>query len=198
MAKQTRILLALGEIVPVIFWATLVLCGFLYGEYDHLRRLVSELGAIGAPSQHVFMAGLLACAALGVLFVIGLARACRARGISAAPAWILLAFSASLAGAALFPLPLRLHLWMGLPSILTLLSPLAALVLWRRERRLAGTVPLALAVLVLFLLGATAFWPEIMGTLPGLKQRFFHLGWSLWFVGLSRAFRHPLKEESNP
>ena len=159
MAKQTRILLALGEILPVVFWATLVLCGFLYGEYDHLRRLVSELGAVGASSQYWFMAGMLVCAALSVFFAIGLARSCRARGISDAPAWILLAFSASLAGAAIFPLPLRLHLWAGMPSILILLSPLAALILWRRDRRPAGAVPLALAVLILFLLGATAFWP---------------------------------------
>lgn len=189
MAKETRGLTALGGFVSVAFWATLVLCGFIYGEYDHLRRLVSELGAIGAPSQYWFMAGLLACAALSVFFVIGLARACRARGISPLPAWVLLAFSASLAGAALFPLPMRLHLWMGLPSVLTILSPLGALLLWRWDRRPAGVAPLALAVLVLFLLGATAFRPEIMSSLPGLKQRFFHLGWSLWFVGLSRVFR---------
>jgi hypothetical protein len=76
-----------------------------------------------------------------------------------------------------------------MPSILLPLSPLAALVLWRRGRRPAGVAPLALAVLVLFLLGATAFWPGIMSSLPGLKQRFFPLGWSLWFVGLSRVFR---------
>jgi hypothetical membrane protein len=198
MANETRGRVALGEIIPVVFWATLLLCGFMYGEYDHLRRLVSELGAIGAPSQDWFMAGLLACAALSVFFVVGLTRACRARGISPLPAWIVLSFSVSLAGAALFPLPLNLHLWAGMPSILLLLSPLAALILWRRDRRPAGVTLLALAVLVLFLLGATVFLPEIMSSLPGLKQRFFHLGWSLWFIGLARAFRRQAKEGSRP
>lgn len=191
MAQETRCLLALGWSIPLIFWGTLALGGFLYADYHHLRRLVSEMGAIGAPSQYWFMAGLLACAVLSVCFVIGLVRACRQRGISPLPAWIILSFSFSLAGAALFPLPLPLHLWLGLPSVLTILSPLAALFLWQGEQSPAGGTPLVLAVLVLFLLGATAFWPEIMSSLPGLKQRFFHLGWSLWFVGLARGFRRP-------
>ncbi len=183
--------MALGWIIPLVFWGTLAMCGAIYGDYHHLRRLVSELGAIGAPSQLGFMAGLLACAVFSVFFVIGLTRACRARGISRLPAWILLAFSASLAGAALFPLPLELHLWMGLPSVLTILSPLAALLLWRGARRPAGILPFALASLALFLLGFLVFMPGILDSVPGLKQRFFHLGWSLWFVGLSRVFRRP-------
>jgi len=58
---KTRHLLALGSVIPVIFWGTLVICGYLIRGYNHLTRLVSELGTIGTRTQYIFMAGLLAC-----------------------------------------------------------------------------------------------------------------------------------------
>jgi len=185
---KTKHFLALGSVIPVIFWGTLTVCGYVLGDYNHLTRLVSELGAMGTRTQIMFTAGLLACAVLSVLFIIGLSNACRERGISALPVWIILTFSVSLAGAALFPLPLRLHLWAGMPSILLFLSPLAALVLWNGDKRPAGLRLWAILSLAIMLLGFLAFMPEVMSSTLGLKQRFFHLGWSLWFIGLSRAF----------
>lgn len=189
-------MLSLGSVIPVIFWGTLVVCGYVMGDYNHLTRRVSELGAIGTRSQYIFMAGMLACAALSVVFVVGLHKACRERGISAFPTWIILAFSVSLAGAAIFPLPLRLHLWAGMPSIALFLSPLAALVLWRGEKTLPGLRVWAIISLALMLLGFLAFMPEVLGAWPGLKQRFFHLGWSLWFIGLGRAFPRDAPREA--
>jgi hypothetical protein len=34
-------------------------------------------------------------------------------------------------------------------------------------------------------LGFLAFWPDILSNYLGLKQRFFHIGWSVWFIYLS-------------
>lgn len=181
-------LLALGSVIPVIFWGTLTVCGYVLGDYNHLRRLVSELGAMGTRTQYMFMAGLLACAVLSILFVIGLCRACKERGISMIPALIILSFSLSIGGAAIFPLPLRMHLIMGMPSVLLFLSPMAALVLWHGDKRPTGLQTWAIVSLAIMLLGFLAFMPEVLGAWPGLKQRFFHIGWSLWFIGLSRAF----------
>jgi hypothetical membrane protein len=182
---------SLGSVIAIIFWGTLTFCGYLMGSYDHLERLVSELGAVGTRTQYLFAAGLLACAILSVLFVIGLCQECKKRGISTIPALIILAFSLSIGGAALFPLPLRMHLVMGMPSVLLFLSPLAALVLWPGERMPAALRPWAIASLAVMLLGFLAFLPEVLGAWPGLKQRFFHVGWSLWFIGLSRSFLLP-------
>ena len=181
-------MLALGSVIPVIFWGTLTVCGYVMGDYNHLTRLVSELGAIGTRTQYLFMAGLLACALLSVLFVVGLSQECKKRGISMIPALLILFFSLSIGGAAIFPLPLRLHLIMGMPSVLLFLSPLAALVLWRGEKQPIGLRVWAIVSLAIMLLGFLAFMPEVLGSMPGLKQRFFHLAWSLWFIGLSRAF----------
>ena len=188
-------MLALGSVIPVIFWGTLTVCGYVMGNYNHLTRLVSELGAIGTRTQYIFTTGLLACAFLSVLFVVGLCQACKKMEISMIPALILLSFSLSIGGAAIFPLPLRLHLVMGMPSILLLLSPLAALVLWRGKKALASLRVWTIVSLAIMLLGFTAYLPDVLGAYPGLKQRFFHLGWSLWFIGMSRAFLRSLKEQ---
>jgi hypothetical membrane protein len=185
---KTRYLLALGSVIPVIFWGTLTVCGYVMGDYNHLERLVSELGEIGTSTQYLFTAGLLACAVLSVFFVIGLCRECGERGISRIPALIILSFSLSIGGAAIFPLPLRLHLYMGMPSVLLFLSPIAALIFWRVEKLPAGLRIWAIVSLAIMLLAFLAYIPDVLGAWPGLKQRFFHLGWSLWFVVLGRAF----------
>lgn len=195
---KTRYMLALGSVIPVIFWGTLTVCGYVLGDYNHLTRLVSELGAIGTRTQYMFMAGLLACAVLSVMFITGLSNACKERGISALPVWIILTFSVSLAGASLFPLPLQMHQIMGMPSILLFFSPLAALIFWRGEKMPAGLRIWTIVSLVVMLLGFLAFMPDVLGAWPGLKPRFFHLGWSLWFIGLSRVFlRSPQKDRES-
>jgi hypothetical membrane protein len=185
---------ALGIVVPVVFWGTLTVCGNVMGDYNHLRRMVSELGAVGTRTQYMFTTGLLACAILSMLFVIGLYKACKERGISTIPALIILSFSLSIGGAAIFPLPLRMHLIMGMPTVLLFLSPLAALVLWPGDKMPAGLRLWASVSLAIMLLGFLAFMPEVMSSTLGLKQRFFHVGWSLWFIGLSRAFLRSAKD----
>jgi hypothetical membrane protein len=190
-------MLALGIVIPVIFWGTLTVCGYVMGDYNHLVRLVSELGAIGTRTQYIFTAGLLASAILSVLFVVGLWKECGKRKISAIPALLILFFSLSIGGAAIFPLPLRMHLIMGMPSVLLFLSPLAALVLWQGGKMPTGLRFWAIASLAIMLLGFLAFMPEVMSSTMGLKQRFFHIGWSLWFIGLSRAFLNLLKSGMN-
>lgn len=37
-------------------------------------------------------------------------------------------------------------------------------------------------------LGFLAFMPDVLNNYPGLKQQFFHIGWSLWFFYLSYSF----------
>lgn len=178
----------LGAGIPVVFFLTTFACGLLLGDYNHLTRMVSELGAIGTRTRPLFSAGLLVCAILSVLFVIGLRRACREIGISAAPALVILAYSVSIAGAGIFPMPLRLHLILGSPSILLILSPLLGLLLWRTARGLPHIVAMSLVALGLMLLGFLNYAPGILPGCVGLKQRFFHVGWSVWFICLSRSF----------
>lgn len=185
---STLFCLRLGGSIPILFFITTIVCGFILGDYNHLTRMVSELGAIGTRSQHVFSTGLLLCSASSILFVVGLHRACRVVGISTVPVIVLLCYSISIAGAAVFPLPLRLHLIMGMPSVLLVLSPLLSLFLWSKSQHLLDVREMSLFSFFVMSLGFLAFMPEILGDYTGLKQRLFHIGWSIWFFYLSYAF----------
>ena len=180
-------LLYLGSLIPIVFFGTTFIAGFMQGNYNHLSRMVSELGTIGTSSQYVFMAGLLACSALSVLFVLGLYRVCKAANLSVLPVVLILAFSTSIAGAALFPLPLRLHGILGSPSMLLILSPVLSLILWRRKEP-RHVVSMSVVSFLVMSLGFLAFMPDVLAEYAGLKQRFFHVGWAVWFGYLSYEF----------
>lgn len=181
-------LLYAGMYAPIVFWGTLALCGIRLGEYRHLSRLVSELGAVGTSTQVLFTAGLLLCSALSLAFVIGIHRECRSARISTVPALVILTFTVSIAGAGIYPMPHRLHGVLGSPSVLLLLSPVLAVLLWRRASFLAGLRLFSALSFLVMSLGFLAFVPGILEEYPGLKQRFFHAGWSIWFVYLSVGF----------
>lgn len=193
---KTKALLFSGILSPLIFWLTLFVSSHIQGDYNHASDLVSYLGTIGTSSEYVFMTGMLLCVALSILFVIGLYKVCKTKGLNILPAIFILAYSFSLAGAALFPLPLRLHGILGTPSILILFSPILAFFLWANKNVYSIKLFSVISLLIMCL-GFLAFMPDVMSDYPGLKQRFFHLGWSMWFVYLSFAFirlksRHPV------
>lgn len=77
---------------------------------------------------------------------------------------------------------------LGMPSILLFLSPLASLLLWRKTTSLPNLKAMASLGFVLMALGFLAFFPSVLSTYIGLKQRLFHLGWCVWFIYLSAAF----------
>ena len=185
---RTRHLLYLGSSIPVVFFVTTFVCGFMLSGYNHFSGMVSELGEIGTKSQFVFSTGLILCSVLSIIFVIGLYRTCKAAGISVVPVIIILSFSVSIAGAAIFPLPLRLHLIMGMPSILLIFSPLMSLILWSGKSQLSNIKLMSILSFFIMSLGLLAFMPDLLSNYPGLKQRFFHIGWSIWFLYLSYSF----------
>jgi len=176
-----------GYLIPVLFWGTTLICGFIYGEYNHASRLVSELGAIGTSSQYFFTGGLLLSSIFSVLFIIGLIKTARINGLNIIPIIVILTFSISIAGAAIFPLPLSLHMIFGMPSVLLPLSPLLALLLWKNDK-IPHVRQYSLLIFLIMSLGFIAFFPDILSEYAGLKQRIFHFGWTLWFVYLSKRF----------
>jgi hypothetical membrane protein len=172
----TVFFLRLGSAIPAVFFLATMVCGCILGDCNHLTGLVSELGVLGTPTHYIFSAGLLLCSALSVLFVIGLCGACRTMGISTVPVFMILSYSLSIAGAGIFPLPLRLHRIMGMPSVLLILSPLSSLLLWGKIRHPWRMNAMAFLSFLIMSLGFLALMPDILGRYPGLKQRFFHLG----------------------
>jgi len=182
-----------GWAIPVVFFFTTFICGFVQGGYNHLSRQVSELGTIGTNSQYLFTAGLLLSSFLSVLFIIGLLSACRQLQLSVWPVLPIISFSISIAGAAIFPLLLPMHMIMGSPVFLLLLSPLLGLLMWPKRQLLANVKGMSAVSLLIMTLGFSAYLPDLLASYPGLKQRFFHAGWVVWFVYLGIAFSRALE-----
>jgi len=181
--------------IPIVFWLTTIISGFILGNYNHLSRLVSELGEIGTRTQNLFSIGLVLCSILSILFIIGLYKTCKEIGLNTIPVFLILSYTISIAGAGIFPLPLRLHLIMGMPSILLILSPLTSLLFWKKESQIKYIKQMSIICLLIMSLGFLAFFPDVLSNYAGLKQRFFHIGWSIWFVYLSYSFTELLKEK---
>lgn len=185
---KITVLLKMGLLIPVVFWCTTFIAGFILGDYNHLSRLVSELGTQGTNSQYFFTAGLVLCALMSLCFINGLIMVCRTSAMRTLPVILILLYTVSIAGAAIFPLPLQLHMYAGMPSFFLILAPILSLVLWRNITELPHFRLFTLLSIGVMLLGFSAFFPDVLSDYPGLKQRFFHLGWSGWFVYLSVGF----------
>ena len=57
------------------------------------------------------------------------------------------------------------------------------------ERNIHPSIKISAGIiLITMLLGFLTMAPNIMDNYFGLKQRFFHIGWSLWFIYLSLMF----------
>lgn len=180
-------LVYLGFIIPLIFWCTTIICGLMNENYSHLTNMVSDLGAIGTKTQYIFTTGLVLCSILSVIFIIGLYKISKKENLNIIPILIILAFSFSIFGAAIFPLPLNLHGILGSPVMILPLSPLLSIILWK-ENKLTNFKFISSIILIIMLLGFLTIFPTIMDNYFGLKQRFFHIGWSLWFFYLSFKF----------
>lgn len=187
MSKRSWLINA-GYIPPVIFWATTIICGVLLPGYNHATQLVSELGEIGTSTQFIFTTGLIICFLASVAFIAGLYTTAKANKISVIPILILASFSFSILGAALFPYPLKLHEILGMPAILLFLSPFSSLILWR-QLDIPNIKLWSLIILLVMLTGFLIYVPQVMTNLFGVKQRFFHIGWTFWFIYLSNTFR---------
>ena len=185
---KITLLLKMGLLIPLVFWCTTLISGFIQGDYNHFSRMVSELGSQGTNTQYIFTTGLLLCALMSLCFINGLIMVCKHSAMRTLPVILILLYTISIAGAAIFPLPLQLHMYAGMPSIFLIIAPILSIVMWRNIPELTHFRLFALLSIGFMLLGFSAFFPDVLSDFPGLKQRFFHLGWSGWFIYLSVAF----------
>jgi hypothetical protein len=184
--KNLRLLglLSLGIWIPVVFWIGTIIGGYIHGSYNHFTQVVSEIGAVGTRSE-VFMSALTVLLSfLSLYFIAGLTTACRRLKISALPTWTIFSFTIMFFFTGMFPMGNPLHVITGPIFLFLNLGTLLAIVLWRgQDLRFIQLVSL-LSLLLLSLI-ALKFVAPLQMHYPGLIQRFSHLGWSVWFAGLS-------------
>lgn len=177
-------LLSAGIFAPAIFWITTIICGLMIEGYDHLRWLVSELGALDSKPQYIFSAGLIISAILNLLFIIGLWKFCRKVQLNILPV-LYLALYSFIIGPAVVPMPLPLHGIVGSPFPFIMLSPLLALIVWRNQENYLKIRIAAIISFVVMVHGFLIFFPNVLPEYHGLKQRFLYAGWSVWSGYLS-------------
>lgn len=115
-----KVLLNLGIVTGILFWASTILCGSVHGNYNHISGTISELGAIGTRSQRHFSFFLSIISLLGIGFFTGLYRICTKLQISMIPVLPVLVFFLANICIALFPLGNEFHPLAGQVSILFL------------------------------------------------------------------------------
>ena len=173
--------------MPLVFWSTIFIGGIMTQGYSHLKNYVSELGMRGTTTQYLFTAGLVLGGILTILFVVGLIKTSKSKGINTIPLYLLFFWGVSMAGAGLFPGPSDLHSISGLIGFPILLSPILALILWRKtsipKLKLFGFI-----TLFFFALSFLGMIPETLENYPGLLAMFAHSAWSIWFIYLSFSF----------
>lgn len=65
-----------GFLVTVIFGFNTLICGLIQKDYNHARRMLSELGTLGTKTQYLFSAGMVITAIFRIQFMPKILRRC--------------------------------------------------------------------------------------------------------------------------
>ncbi|MFK0310679.1 DUF998 domain-containing protein [Pseudomonas sp. NPDC090233] len=199
MKPLDRFLLTCGLLIP--FWLLLGvwLTARAYPGYDHLQQAMSQLGAVGAPTQHWSpWLNNFPLAALFTLFAWGLARRWRGSKLALSSAALVLLHGVGSLGTGWFAcdqgcapaqpsLSQQLHNLSGLLMFLSL-TLASALWIWAGVRaagsRALGLFSLACAIAAIVTVVLMAYAAQ-NGQLFGLYQRLNYAVSVMWVAGLA-------------
>lgn len=186
---RIRFLILTGIIIPVIFWSSTFIAANLQDNYNHVKDTISQLGAIGTPSESFMAISTWTCVIFGIGFLIGLYTTCRRHHLNRFPLIGIVGFIIMFAWAAAYPSGNTLHSKSGPILLLLLLGPLLSAILWKGKefKQLRILSLLSFVIMLLILLRAVPS-ETIRSNYTGLIQRLVHFGWSLWFISLSMTF----------
>lgn len=195
---NTKTLLYTGLVIPVVFWLSTMICGFIHGGYNHLTDTISSLGAVGTQSEPLMATLTMFGALLSIFFTIGVYEACKQLGISTIPVFTLPAFTLMMGWASMFHSGHKLHATASPVFLLLYLGAILVAVLWRGKRELWPIRLASILSLVMMLHIFLRFIPTVQNNYMGLIQRFVHLGWSIWFVVLSTGLSKLISVQEQP
>jgi hypothetical membrane protein len=201
MKPLDRILLATGLLIPLWLLAGVWLTAQAYPGYDHLQQAMSQLGAVGAATQHWSpLVNNFPLAVLFALFAWGLARRWQGSTLARVSAALVLLHGLGSLGTGWFPcdqgcapaepsLSQQLH---NLSGLLMFLSLTLASALWAwLGNRMAGSRALSLfsltAVVLAIVTVALMGQAVESGHLFGLYQRLNYGVSVIWVAGLAWA-----------
>jgi len=181
-------LLYLGYLSAILFWVITIVSGFIHGNYNHLKNVISDLGAIATKSEIFTSASLILLSVLCILFSIGFYRASRTFKISTIPAILSFSMPLSIFWAAIFPLGNEFHSLTGPLPLLIILGALLSYLLWNKSQEFSELRLLSIISFFIMLLILLRFIKPFGNQYEGLIQRFFYLGWTIWTLFTSFYF----------
>lgn len=187
-------LLYAGYAVPLLFWLAVFISGHLHGNYNHLKNVISELGAIGTKSEVFTSASFVFIAYLSTLFSIGFYRASSSLKLPVVPATLSFSIPISMTWAAIFPLGNELHSLLGPFPFLVIVGSLAAFLFWRKEIDFSALRHVSLFCFFIMLLILMRLIKPFGFEYEGLVQRFFYIGWTIWTLAVTYSLSNKLKE----
>jgi hypothetical membrane protein len=186
-------LLYFGYYAPIIFWIITIVSGFIHGNYNHFKNVISDLGAIETKSEIFTSASLILLSVLCILFSIGFYRASKTFKISIIPAILSFSMPLSIFWAAIFPLGNEFHSLTGPLPFLTILGSLLSYLLWKKSQEFSELRLLSIISFFVMLLILLRFIKPFGSQYEGLIQRFFYLGWTIWTIFTSYYFIKRIK-----
>lgn len=181
-------LLYLGYSSAILFWIITIVSGFIHGNYNHFKNVISDLGAIETKSEIFTSTSLILLSVLCILFSIGFYRASRTFKISIIPVILSFSMPLSIFWAAIFPLGNEFHSLTGPLPFLIILGSLLSYLLLKKSQEFSELRLLSIISFFVMLLILLRFIKPFGYQYEGLIQRFFYLGWSIWTIFTSYYF----------
>jgi len=188
-------LLYLGYLSTILFWIITIVSGFIHGNYNHFKNVISDLGAIESKSEIFTSASLILLSVLCILFSIGFYRASKTFKISIIPAILSFSMPLSIFWAAIFPLGNEFYSLTGPLPFLIILGSLFSYILWKKSQEFSKLRLLSIISFFVMLLILLRFIKPIGNQYEGLIQRFFYLGWTVWTIFTSYYFIKKLQNQ---
>ena len=187
-------LLYFGYAAPLLFWCMTFLSGFIHGNYNHFKNVISELGAIDTKSEIFTSSALMIIAALCILFSAGFYRASQKCKLSVIPAILSFSMPVTMIWAGIFTLGNEFHSLTGPLPFLMILGCLLAYLLWKKKKGFLEVSNISLVSFFISMLILLRVIKPFGYEFEGLIQRFFYLGWTVWTISITYYFSKKLKE----
>ena len=182
---NNKMLLHCGYAVTLLFWIMTIISGKIHGNYNHVRDVISELGAIGTASELFTSLFLMLLTLLGIIFSIGFYRASKVKKLSVIPAILSFVMPLSMLWAGIFTMGNEFHGAIGPLPLLLIIGSFLTYFLWRKNQGLTKLRNIGLISAIIMLLILTRFIASFGNVYPGLVQRFFYISWTMWTVATS-------------
>ncbi len=178
-----------GILTPLIFWIATVLAAKSQVNYDHYKHTISQLGAMGTPSENLMNGATWLCVLLGIGFLIGLYQVCRQLHLNTSPLWGVLGFCIMFGWAATFHAGHMLHSKAGPIVLLLAIGPLLSTIKWKDDKYKTLRIWSRISCYCMLLILCRILLPEkLIHNYTGLIQRMIHLGWTIWFITMAITF----------